>query len=57
MKRNVELTSTELFRLMVAMNVEEIRAKNHDLPSERKAVTELRDKVAREYLAAEGRTA
>ena len=49
MKRNVEFTATELFRLLVAINVEEIRVKNHDTPAE------LRDKISREYLAAEGR--
>lgn len=56
MKRTVEFTATELAMLMIAMNVEEIRAKQSDSPTHRKAVAELRDKMAREYRAAEGRT-
>lgn len=55
MKRKVEFTATELAMLMIAMNSEEIRAKSGDSPTHKKAVTELRDKVAGEYRAAEGR--
>lgn len=45
---NVEFTRTELETVLIALNVEQARAMKNDDPAERKLVTELRDRIARE---------